>query len=175
MRNVILLIGISFFIFGCSSTKIKVFDYATQSPLADALVYAEKSHYPFAKSTYTSYKTDKNGIVVLDYTPSDVFSAKMGYWHSREMTKGVILLVPSDMPPTPIYHYGDIFITLEQNLSKNDIHCKDWYDYVEFERKQMRDYIKNYDIKHGINREVSTKELSPIFVDIVDKQKAAKK
>ena len=134
-------------------------------------MYAEKSHYPFAKPTYTSYKTDKNGIVILDYTPSDVFAAKLGYWHARETTKGVILLVPSSMSPVPIYHYGGIFITLEQNLSKNNIHYRDWYAYVEFERELMRNYIRNHDIKHGINREVSTKKLSPIFMDIVDKQR----
>ncbi|MBQ6534755.1 MAG: hypothetical protein IJI37_06245 [Opitutales bacterium] len=167
MKKITLWLALSIFLAGCGSTRIRVIDYSTQEPIRDALVYAAKSHYPFAENTYTSYKTDEYGSVVLDYTPTDVFAAKMGYWHARETVKNVILLVPIDMSPAVISFYGDIFICLKRYLSQTDPFYADWLRYMEFERASMQDYIKKYaPIRHP-----TPKTLSPIFEDIRSHQR----
>ena len=55
---------------GCYTNKITVIDAHTLQPVPNALVLTDK-HYIFTRHV-RAYKTNKNGIVHIDYTPTAI-------------------------------------------------------------------------------------------------------
>ena len=133
---------LSGFLCSCYSNKIVVIDAHTLQPVPNALVLTDK-HYMIMRHV-RAYKTNKQGIVYLDYNPTAVYAGKSGYWLGRDDNPNVVFLVPNTENPA-LYTWDKKFPSLYvpyEDLPKSNPLYDEWKVFSE-EQLKMRDKIQN--------------------------------
>ena len=133
--RVLLFILLGCFLCGCYTNKITVIDAHTLQPVPHALVLTDK-HYIFTRHV-RAYKTNKNGIVHIDYHPTAIYAGKIGYWLGRDDNPNVVFLVDATKNPAS-YTWNKKFPSLYipyENLSKNDPLYNEWRDFAQEQQK----------------------------------------
>ena len=140
--RVVLFIFLCCFICGWYTNKITVIDAHTLQPVPDALVLTNKHYKLF--SYFRAYKTNKNGIVYLDYNPTSIYAGKKGYWLGRDDNPNVVFLVANTENPAS-YTWNKKFPSLYvpyEYLSKTDPLYNEWRDFYQ-EQQRMMSVLQN--------------------------------